>query len=609
MHLQVTELFPFLPWIRGYRKLHLRPDVIAGLTVAVMAVPQSMAYALIAGLPVQYGLYASIVPTVIGALWGSSSHLITGPTTATSLVVLGTLTQLAEPYTQNYVHFAFLLAFMAGGVRIIMGLARLGALLNFVAHSVILGFTAGAAMLIAFHQVPHLLGLDIRKSSMFLESLWEVLTHLHRTDLITLGLGVTTVAIIVTIRRFRPGWPAALIALVVVGAAVALLHLDRYGVRVVGAIPRSLPPLAFPRLSAWNDFAMLAPGALAIAILGLLEAISSARAIAGHTRQRLNVNQEFIGQGLANVSASLFSGYPVSGSFTRSALNFRSGAKTPMSGIVSGAGVAVLVLIAAPFAAVLPVSALAGVIVLAAVEMVDLSGIKRAMRSTRSDGAVLVVTLLSTVFLQLAFAIYIGVLLSIGLHLAKTAHPRIYSNLPDLRTGKMVPTIHGEICCQMDIVRIQGSVFFGSATFVQENLLRRLKSHPGMANLLMRMHDVNILDASGVHALEVVLEEVVNRGGGLYFSALNPRVFQVFKNSGLLRGVGETHVRTTTRAAIRQAMMETFCPAVCALCEVVVFLECPELKNGNWEIFGEGTKPRSCPISREMNVDKRASAA
>ncbi|MBP1727321.1 MAG: sulfate transporter, partial [Deltaproteobacteria bacterium] len=252
---------------------------------------------------------------------------------------------------------------------------------------------------------------------------------------------------------------------------------------------------------------------------------------------------------------------------------------------------------------------LAGILVLAAVEMVDLSGIKRAMRSTRSDGAVLVVTLLSTVFLQLAFAIYIGVLLSIGLHLAKTAHPRIYSNIPDLRTGKMVPTIHGEICCQMDILRIQGSVFFGSAAFVQENLLRRLKSHPGVANLLIRMHDVNILDASGVHALEVVLEEVRDRGGGLYFSALNPRVFQVFKNSGLLRLAGETHVRTTTRAAIRQAMMETFCPAACALCEVNVFLECPELKQGNWEIFGEGVQPRSCPISRKRNLDTWAAGA
>jgi SulP family sulfate permease len=607
MHVQAADLFPFLPWIREYGKAYLRADITAGLTVAVMAIPQSMAYALIAGLPVQYGLYASIVPAMIGALWGSSSHLITGPTTATSLVVLSTLIPLAEPYTLTYVKLAFLLAFMAGGVRIIMGLARLGALLNFVAHSVILGFTAGAAFLIAFHQVPHLLGLEVRKSSIVLESLWEILTHLHRTDVITLALGVATVAIILVIRKFRPGWPAALIALVIVGATVAVLHLENYGVRVVGAIPRSLPPFVLPRVSAWNDFAMLAPGALAIAILGLLEAMSSARAVAGYTRQRLNVNQEFIGQGLANISASVFSGYPVSGSFTRSALNLRSGAKTPVSGVVSGIGVAVLVLVAAPFAAVLPISALAGVLVLAASELVDMSGIKRAMRSTRSDGAVLVVTLVSTIFLQLAFAIYIGVLLSIGLHLAKTARPRIYSNVPDLATSKMVASVHGEICCQMDIVRIQGSIFFGSATYAQEDLLRRLKSHPGMANLLLRMHDVNILDASGVHALEMVLHEVRKRGGSLYFSALNSRVFQVFKNSGLLRQVGESHVRTTTRGAIRQAMVETFCPAVCALCEYTIFVECPELKKGNWEIFGEGVKPRSCAISRGKNSERQVS--
>ena len=607
MHVQAADLFPFLAWIRGSVKKHLRADGTAGLTVAVMAVPQSMAYALIAGLPVQYGLYASIVPAVIGALWGSSSHLITGPTTATSLLVLSVLVQLAEPYTESYVKLAFLLAFMAGGVRIIMGLARLGALLNFVAYSVILGFTAGAAMLIAFHQVPHLMGLDVRRSGILLDSLREVVTHLHRTDLITLALGVATVAIILTIRRFRPRWPAALIALVSVGAAVALFHLDEYGVRVVGAIPRSLPPLVLPRLSAWNDFAMLAPGALALAILGLLEAVSSARAIAGHTHQRLNVNQEFIGQGLANVAASLFSGYPVSGSFTRSALNFRSGAKTPMSGIVSAIGVAVTVLVAAPLAAVLPISALAGVLVLAASELVDVSGIKRAMRSTRSDGAVLVVTFLSTIFLQLTFAIYIGVLLSIGLHLAKTARPRIYSNVPDFATGKMVPSVHGEICCQMDVVRIQGSIFFGSATYVEEDLLRRLKSHPSMANVLLRMHDVNILDASGVQALEIVLDEVRTRGGGLYFSALNPRVFQVFKNSGLLRQVGESHVKTTTRDAIRQAMVETFCPSICALCEFTIFGECPELKKGNWEIFGEGVKPRSCAIKREKKVERQVS--
>jgi SulP family sulfate permease len=295
----------------------------------------------------------------------------------------------------------------------------------------------------------------------------------------------------------------------------------------------------------------------------------------------------------------LFSGYPVSGSFTRSALNFRTGGKTPMSGVISGIAVAVILLLAAPLAAVLPVAALAGVLVVVAYEMVDKEGIMRAMKATRADGSVLLVTFLSTLFLQVEFAIYVGVLLSIGLHLAKTAHPRIYSNVPDLQTGKMVGTAHGRICCQIDIVRIEGSIFFGSATFVLEDLRRRLKNHPRMANLLIRMHDVNILDASGVHTLEIVLDEVGERGGGLYFSDVNPRVLQVFKNSSLLGQVGEGRVRTSTGKAIRQAMMESFCPAICATCEYVVFMECPELKKGNWQIFGEGVQPRGCAVLGE----------
>lgn len=609
MHVQLADIFPFVQWMRGYRKYHLRADLMAGLTVAVMAVPQSMAYALIAGLPVQHGLYASIIPAIVGSLWGSSAHLITGPTTALSLVVFSSLTNLSRAGSMNYLEAALALALLVGLLQIIMGISRLGALLNFVSHSVILGFTAGAAVLIAFKQVPNLLGLHLEKSSVFLDSLLHLGATLHKTHLLTFVLGMITILIILAVKKFRASWPGSLLAMALVGGAVAIFDLDQLGVAVVGFIPRSLPPLTLPRLPGGGELASLTPGALAIAILGLVEAVSIAKAVSGQTHQRLNINQEFLGQGLANTAASLFTGYPVSGSFTRSALNFRSGAKTPMSGVLSGVAVGAIVLAAAPFAAKLPVATLAAVVMVVAYEMVHLKDIKRAVRSTRSDGAVLLVTFLATIFLHLTFAVYIGVLLSIGLHLAKTAHPRIYSNVPDLRTGKMIPTIHGEICCQMDIVRIQGSVFFGSATFVQENLLRRLKSHPGMANLLIRMHDVNILDASGVHALEVVLDGVVNRAGGFYFSALNPRVFQVFKNSGLLRRVGETHVRTTTRSAIRQAMMETFCPAVCELCEAAVFAECPELKKGNWEIFGEGVQPRSCRIFRDRNVDRQGAEA
>lgn len=587
----VQPVAPFLVWLRNYRAHHLRADLVAGLTVAVVAVPQSIAYALIAGLPVQYGLYASIVPTIVACLWGSSTHLITGPTTAVSLVVYSTLVDAAAPGSGAYIQMAFSLALVVGLIQIGMGLARLGALLNFVSHSVILGFSAGAAVLIGFKQIPGFLGLADIGGGSLPSMLPELFTRLHETHLITLALGLLTIGVIVALKRIRPVWPGTLMAMGIAGALVAGFDLEARGVAVVGAIPASLPPFNTPWQTA-GQWGRLVPGALAIALLGLVEAVSIAKAIANQTRQRLDVNQEFIGQGISNCAAAFFSGYPGSGSFTRSAVNFRSGAKTPMSGVVAGLAVAVAVLAAAPLAASLPVAALAGVLLVVAVEMVRVADIRRTVRATRNDAAVLGVTFLATLFLSIEFAVYVGVLLSIGLHLANTSHPRIYSTVPDFKTGKMAPSAQGIMCCQMDILRIEGSIFFGSAAFVQEDLQRRLKSHPEMSSMLIRMHQVNTFDASGVHVLELVAEEIRGRGGGLYFSGVNSRVFQVFKNSGLLRDVGETHFRSTTGSAVRQAMRESFCPFICAQCEAAVFVECRELKQGNWEVLGRGQQPR-----------------
>ena len=597
MHVHIEDFVPFVSWIRGYGRRFIKADLFAGLTVAVVAVPQSMAYALIAGLPVQYGLYASIVPTIIGCLWGSSAHLITGPTTAVSLVVFSSLSPLAQPDTALYIEFAFFMALMVGVTQIAMGLARLGALLNFVSHSVLLGFTAGAAVLIAFKQIPGLLGIQIEKSSVFYIHLFNIITHLHHTEIITFMLGALTILVILAVKRIRPNWPGTLIAMVLVGTIVAAFQLDHKGVAVVGAIPRSLPPFHFPNVMETSHVGQLASGALAIAILGLVEAVSIAKSIADQTRQRLNINREFIGQGLANISASLFSGYPGSGSFTRSAVNFRSGGKTPVSGIFSGVAVAVTILLAAPLAAKLPMSALAGVLVVVAYDMVRKEDIARTIRATRSDAVVLVITFLSTLLLNIEFAIYVGVLLSIGMHLAATSHPRIHSVIPDLETGKMIGSAYGETCCQMDILRIEGSIFFGSSTYVLDDMNRRLRNHPEIANILIRMHRVNTMDASGIHILEIIQEVIRQRGGGLYFAGMNHHVFEVFKNSGFLVEIGEAHIRTTTGAAIRQAMRETFCPAVCAACEIMVFQECPELKKGNWEIFGPNVQPRVCEIN------------
>ena len=601
MHVHIDDFVPFVSWIRGYGKRHIKADLFAGLTVAVVAVPQSMACALIAGLPVQYGLYASIVPTMVACLWGSSSHLITGPTTAVSLVVFSSLSPLARPDTPAYLVLAFFLALLVGVIQIGMGAARVGALLNFVSHAVLLGFTAGAAVLIASKQVPGLLGIKVAKTSVFHEHLFNIITHLHQTELITFLLGIITIIVILVIKRSRPNWPGTLIAMVFVGILVTVFNLDRRGVAVVGAIPRSLPPFSVPDFGDITQIGQLVPGALAIAILGLVEAVSIAKSIADQTRQRLNINREFIGQGLANIAASLFSGYPGSGSFVRSTVNFRSGGKTPISGIISGLAVAATVLLAAPLAAKLPMSALAGVLIVVAYGMVHKEDTVRTIRATRGDAAVLVITFLSTLLLNIEFAIYVGVLLSIGLHLAATSHPRIQSVVPDPKTTKMVPADFGETCCQMDILDIEGSIFFGSAAFVLDNLQRRLRSAPHITHVLIRMHRVNTLDASGIHLLEIVQEEIRQRGGGFFFSGLNHRVFEVFKNSGMLKEIGETHIRTTTGAAIRQAMRESFCPAVCAACEVVVFQECPELKQGNWEIFGQGVQPRVCVLPQFVN--------
>jgi len=596
VHVHLDNFVPFVSWLRGYGRPHIKADLFAGLTVAVVAVPQSMAYALIAGLPVQYGLYASIVPTIVGCLWGSSAHLITGPTTTVSLVVFSTLHNLAPPGSPEYVGLVLFLSLLVGVLKIAMGMARLGNLLNFVSHSVLLGFMAGAAVLIAFKQLPGLLGVSIAKTSVFYEHLFSLTLNLHKTDLLTLLLGVIAIAAIVSLRKLRPYWPGTLLAMILVGVIVAVFDLDSRGVAVVGSIPRTLPPFSVPGVSWFHQLGELAPGVLAMAILGLVEAVSIAKSIADQTRQRLNVNREFIGQGLANIAAAFFSGYPGSGSFTRSAVNFRSGAKTPMSGIFSALAVSATVLLAAPLASKLPLSALAGVLIVVAYDMVLKKDILRAIKATRGDAAVLVVTFLSTLMLQIEFAIYVGVLLSIGLHLAKTSHPSIYSVVPDAKTGKLVGLAYGETCCQMDIVQIEGSLFFGSATFVLEDLQRRLRNHPFTVNLLIRMRQVNTLDASGIHVLEIILEETRRRGGSLYFSGLNHRVFEVIKNAGLLREIGETHLRTATGAAIRLAMRENFCPAICAACQYDVFQECPELKKGNWEIFGQGVQPRLCVL-------------
>ena len=400
--------------LRGYRRRYVRPDLVAGATVAVLAIPQCIAYAAIAGLPPTYGLYSAVVATIAGALWGSSRHLSTGPTNAISILVLSILTPLAAIGAQEYLIAASVMAVMVGVLCIVFGFARLGMLVNFASRSVLLGFTAGAGVLIAVGQLRNLLNIDIPRSPHLWHTMLNLITNLDQLHITSLILGGVTVVVILVIDGFTRRLPGAILALVGTGAVVAALGVDRLGVAVVGAVPRAMPRVTEFSIG-WmferDILGALLMGALAVSALGLVEAISIAREIARQSGEHLDVNQELIGQGMANITAGIFSGYASSGSFTRSAVNFQTGARSQMSSVFCGLFILAGVLAFGPLAAYLPRASLAGLIMLIAYRMVDWRGVRRVMRGSRSETGIMVSTFVATLVLPLEFAVLAGIIL------------------------------------------------------------------------------------------------------------------------------------------------------------------------------------------------------
>ena len=375
--------------MESYRFSYLRPDLLAGLTVAVILLPQAIAYAMIAELPPEIGIYAAIVGAIIGALWGSSRHLHTGPTNATSLLVLASLLAVARPGTPEFLAAAGYLAILVGLMKLVMGLLRMGVLVNFVADSVILGFTAGAGLLISINQLRNLLRIELDSTPEAFQTLRFLVRNIQQAHLLSLGLGLGVILVIILSRRLKPTWPAGLIGMVLAAAATGIMQLDERGVQVMGAMPRSLPPITnLPLLSPvllWK----LTAGALAITAIGLVEAVSISRTIAAQSDQRLDSNQEFVGQGLASIMTGFFSGYPVSGSFTRTTVNYNSGGKTPLAGVFSGLWVMAAMFLLAPLAVYLPRAALAGVLLVTAFTMVDRREVKKILRTSFGDSSIM----------------------------------------------------------------------------------------------------------------------------------------------------------------------------------------------------------------------------
>lgn len=576
-HPYARRLLPFVEWLPHVRPKTIRADIVAGLTGTAIVLPQGVAYALIAGLPPEYGLYAAIVTTIVAALFGSSLHMVSGPVAAVSIVVFSIATDFAMPGSPHYVSVVLTLAFMAGVMQLGLGLLRMGMLVNFISHTVIVGFTAGAAILIAVSQLRHFFGLPIPSGGSVVDTLAAFVVTVGHSNLYVLAVGLVTLASAVVMRRLRPRWPGMFIAMVLGSAFCFAINGAAHGVPLIGAMTGTLPPLSMPMLSL-GTFRALSPGALAIAIIGLVEAAAIARSVATRSHQRIDGNQEFIGQGLANTVGSFFSCYPGSGSFTRTAANYDAGGKTPLAAVFSAVIVAAVLLLAPWLTAWLPLPAMAGIVLLVAWNLIDFRDLRRIVKVSRSETGVLLVTFVATLLLALEYAIYVGVLLSLALYLRRTAHPRLTVVAPmGDRPGRPMRNAakRGLLeCPQLKILRIDGSLFFGAVDYVQSQLHELTET--GYRHILLVGSGVNFVDVSGAEMLAGEARRLRELGGGLYLCQFKDIATGVLSRDVYMNDIGRDNVFTSSTAAIA-SIFERLDFDVCRVCTNRIFQECARI--------------------------------
>lgn len=580
--LSIQQLLPFLAWWHLVNASTIRADIIAGLTGATIVLPQAVAFAAIAGLPPEYGFYTAMITPIIAALTGSSWHVISGPTTAISALVFGALSGTYEPGSSEFIQAAITLTLLVGLIQLALGLARLGALVDFVSHSVMIGFMAGAASLVALSQVDNALGIDLPRPdhifSFFIE-LWQNATN---ADWRSIAVATVALAVGFLSKKFFPKLPNYLFALLV-GSLVAIgLDGAENGMKLIGAIDTVIPAFALPNLSM-GQFSELAPAAFAIALVGLLEAVSIARAIAIKSGQELDGNQEFVGQGMSNTVGSLFQCYAASGSFTRSGVNYEAGAKTPLAAIMAAVFLFLILLFVAPLFAYVPIPAMAGVIILVAIRLIDFKEVFHIFETSRAETAIAIITFVSTVFINLEFAIYIGVLLSFLIFLNKSAHPFIGIGAPDPNTSHKVfrsAETHGLAeCPQLLFARLDGPLYFGSLEHVRRKFREIERTRAGQKHLLFMVKGAGEVD---LPAAELMIEEAKRRklrGGAFHVQAKAVSVIQRLNRFHVSEALSTEHIHTSKGDAIAE-IVPTLDQSICATCTKRIFRECPALVEG-----------------------------
>ena len=548
MRNSMNKIFPFLAWF-PLSKGNLRTDLVAGLTVALVLIPQSMAYAELAGLPPWIGLYAAFLPVILGGLWGSSNHLQTGPVAMISLLTASIVGSLAAAGSSDYIQLAAKLAFLIGVLWFLAGLLRLAFIINFVSRPVIEGFIHAGAVIIATSQLGKVMGIQMAGGDHYLTSLWNMLGRLNEVNGMSLALGGTALALLLAGRRYAPKLPVALIVVVLSAALVYLFGLSDAGrfqqpLAIVGQIPAGIPKpvLAVP---LGREILDLLPGALTIAFVGFMEMSSVARALAVRSRQKLDLNQEMVGQAAAAFGSALSGGFPVSGSFSRSALNYAVGARSGLSALFTGLFVMIFLLGFTQFLYYLPKTVLAAIIISAVVHLVNFRKLWHFFVVNKADGVASFATFIGTLVLapHLEKGILLGASLSILIHLYRMMRPHVVVLGEDTDGTLRDAALRGlEVDQNLPSIRLDEQLFFANVSYFEEMIHRACEQYPQARYLAIVCDGINDIDVSGTEMLKDVVGQLDHHGVQLLLIGVKSPVMGVMKSSGLDEVVGAENI-------------------------------------------------------------------
>lgn len=549
---RLHTLLPITSWAPRYERGDLRSDLAAGLTVGAMLVPQAMAYALLAGLPPEVGLYAATIPVVIYALFGTSRQLAVGPVAIVSLLTASALAPLVEEGTAGYLSAAALLALMVGVIHIVLGLGRLGFLVNLLSHSVLVGFTAAAAIIIGFSQAKHVFGISTERKDHFYETVLEFFDNVGDTNSTTLALGGIALVALFALKRFAPRIPAALVVVAGSILAVEAFDLESRGVKVVGDIPDSLPAFGLPDFSG-SLIADLATAAMVITLVGFMESIAVAKVYARRHRYEVVANSELIGLGAANVAAGLFGGYPVTGGFSRTAVNDTAGARTPLASLITAGIVLATIAFLTPLFASLPNAALGAIIIMAIVGLIDIAEMRHIAQVKKSDLIGLSVAFFATLLLGIELGILVAVVASMLVVFARMSMPHSavlghVDGTTSYRNVERFPEAH--TVAGVHIVRVDAALSFVNATNVKKLMLAQaelVSDEPRV--LVLDGSGINDLDATGAEMVGELLTELEDREVSLHLTDVKGPVRDVLRRSGLWDRLGE-RIHTSTDDAV-----------------------------------------------------------